>query len=264
MMIGMTQVVLATLALLLCVSGMSDEKRLTKHLLKNYENVGLSGRPVYNSTSSMEVTIGFYLVQIQNFDQFKQILTLTGISKLMWTDVLLRWEPDDFGEVQTVTVPPERVWTPDVVMFNSISEPRLVHPGNCWVTSDGEVTWVQEYQWDILCETYEEDMKPTCELRFGSWTLPKDRLTLRKSLPRLNANYYVQNHVYELDKTKAEEHEKEYPFRQGEYYNDVTYSFTLKRRPPKVEEKVEDNGSSTVQFHLGAALITLLLAMFIH
>lgn len=35
-----------------------------------------------------------------------------------WNDLLLKWAPDEFGGVDTVRVPPSKIWTPDIVLYN--------------------------------------------------------------------------------------------------------------------------------------------------
>jgi len=35
-----------------------------------------------------------------------------------WNDMLLRWNPELFGGVDHVRVPVERIWTPDIVLYN--------------------------------------------------------------------------------------------------------------------------------------------------
>ena len=54
---------------------MSDEKRLIKHLLENYEKVGVVGRPVYNTSETVLVSYGLALVQILDLDEKNQVLT---------------------------------------------------------------------------------------------------------------------------------------------------------------------------------------------
>ena len=54
---------------------MSDEKRLIKHLLENYEKVGLVGRPVYNTSETVRVNYGLALIQILDLDEKNQVLT---------------------------------------------------------------------------------------------------------------------------------------------------------------------------------------------
>jgi hypothetical protein len=36
----------------------------------------------------------------------------------MWHDMLLRWNPNDFGGVDEVRVPSNKVWIPDIVLYN--------------------------------------------------------------------------------------------------------------------------------------------------
>ena len=43
---------------------LSDEKRLIKHLLENYEKVGINGRPVYNVSETVTVKLGVALVKL--------------------------------------------------------------------------------------------------------------------------------------------------------------------------------------------------------
>jgi len=35
-----------------------------------------------------------------------------------WNDTLLRWNPALFGGVENVRVPIDKIWTPDIVLYN--------------------------------------------------------------------------------------------------------------------------------------------------
>ena len=54
---------------------MSDEKRLIKHLLDEYEVIGIVGRPVLNINETMKVHYGLALIQILDLNEKDQILT---------------------------------------------------------------------------------------------------------------------------------------------------------------------------------------------
>lgn len=30
----------------------------------------------------------------------------------------MKWDPVDYGNIRTIRVPPEKVWLPDIVLFN--------------------------------------------------------------------------------------------------------------------------------------------------
>lgn len=36
----------------------------------------------------------------------------------MWVDESLKWNPDEFGGVKVIRIPAERVWRPDVILYN--------------------------------------------------------------------------------------------------------------------------------------------------
>ena len=64
---------------------MSDEKRLIKHLLDNYERVGIVGRPVFNTSETVRVTYGLALIQILDLDEKNQVLTTNVWSRYVST-----------------------------------------------------------------------------------------------------------------------------------------------------------------------------------
>ena len=35
-----------------------------------------------------------------------------------WKDALMKWDPTDFGGVAVTRIPSNRMWTPDIVLFN--------------------------------------------------------------------------------------------------------------------------------------------------
>jgi len=67
---------------------MSDEKRLIKYLLRNYEKVGVVGRPVLNQSQTIHVNYGLALIQILDLDEKNQVLTTNVWSRYVSTDRL--------------------------------------------------------------------------------------------------------------------------------------------------------------------------------
>lgn len=68
---------------------MSDEKRLIKFLLKNYENVGVVGRPVLNHSETIKVYYGLSLIQILDLDEKNQVLQTNVWSRYVSTSLSL-------------------------------------------------------------------------------------------------------------------------------------------------------------------------------
>jgi len=57
------------------MTNVSAEKQLIKQLLKNYETVGVVGRPVLNQSDTIVVKYGLSLIQILDLNEKDQVLT---------------------------------------------------------------------------------------------------------------------------------------------------------------------------------------------
>ena len=71
----------------------TDEKRLVKHLLDNYQRVGRVGRPTGNSTDPTKVTISFGLIELREFDIENQEIVMVG-----WTALVRYDSQSGFGK----------------------------------------------------------------------------------------------------------------------------------------------------------------------
>ena len=36
----------------------------------------------------------------------------------IWIDERLRWDPGEFGGLQTIRIPDKKLWLPDIVLYN--------------------------------------------------------------------------------------------------------------------------------------------------
>ena len=70
---------------------MSDEKRLIKHLLDQYETVGRVGRPVFNTSQTIKVYYGLALIQLLDLDEKNQVLTTNVWSRYVSLSLSALW-----------------------------------------------------------------------------------------------------------------------------------------------------------------------------
>lgn len=91
------------------------EKRLLNHLLANYNTLE---RPVANESEPLEVKFGITLQQIIDVDEKNQILTTNAWLKLEWTDYNLQWNESEYGGVKDLRITPNKLWKPDILMYN--------------------------------------------------------------------------------------------------------------------------------------------------
>lgn len=62
---------------------LSHEKRLIKDLIDTYEEAGVTGRPVKNSSQPILLKYGLGLVQILRLDEKNQVLTIRAWNRLV-------------------------------------------------------------------------------------------------------------------------------------------------------------------------------------
>ncbi|KAL8577713.1 hypothetical protein ACOMHN_062327 [Nucella lapillus] len=96
----------------------SAEKILITELLARYEEQGRHGRPVTDSMDNLTVYFGLSLIQILDVDESNQVLKSNVWYHYEWTDILLQWNPADHNNIEDVRVPSQKIWLPDIQLYN--------------------------------------------------------------------------------------------------------------------------------------------------
>uniref|UniRef100_A0A1I8NYF7 Nicotinic acetylcholine receptor alpha 6 subunit n=1 Tax=Stomoxys calcitrans TaxID=35570 RepID=A0A1I8NYF7_STOCA len=155
------------------------EKRLLNHLLSTYNTLE---RPVANESDPLEVKFGLTLQQIIDVDEKNQLLITNLWLSLEWTDYNLRWNDSEYGGVKDLRITPNKLWKPDVLMYNSADEgfdgtyhTNIVvkHNGNCLYVPPG--IFKSTCKIDITWFPFDDQH---CEMKFGSWTYDGNQLDL--------------------------------------------------------------------------------------
>ncbi|RCN50789.1 Neurotransmitter-gated ion-channel ligand binding domain protein [Ancylostoma caninum] len=115
-------------------------------------------------------------------DEKNQILQTNVWLTMKWNDFQLRWNPMDYGNISNLHVPSDRVWLPDIVLFNNADgNYEVSFRSNVFVDSTGDVTWVPPAMFKSSCridvEWFPFD-EQSCTLVFGSWTYNSDEVVL--------------------------------------------------------------------------------------
>lgn len=155
------------------------EKRLLNMLLETYN---VLERPVANESEALEVKFGLTLQQIIDVDEKNQILTTNAWLNLEWTDYNLRWNDSEFGGVKDLRITPNKLWKPDVLMYNSADEGFdgtfqtnvvVKHGGSCLYIPPG--IFKSTCKIDITWFPFDDQH---CDMKFGSWTHDGNQLDL--------------------------------------------------------------------------------------
>ncbi|XP_046999899.1 acetylcholine receptor subunit beta-like 1 isoform X1 [Schistocerca americana] len=156
-----------------------DEERLVRDLFRGYNKLI---RPVQNMTQKVEVRFGLAFVQLINVNEKNQIMKSNVWLRLVWNDYQLQWDEADYGGIGVLRLPPDKVWKPDIVLFNNADGNYEVrYKSNVLIYPNGEVLWVPPAIYQSSCTidvTYFPFDQQTCIMKFGSWTFNGDQVSL--------------------------------------------------------------------------------------
>ncbi|CAL1286416.1 unnamed protein product [Larinioides sclopetarius] len=165
-----------------------DEERLVRDLFRDYNKLI---RPVEAMNKTVEVQFGLSFIQLINVVS-RDLLQLTYLlKKRVWSDYQLRWDEADYGGINVLRLPPDKVWKPDIVLFNNADGNYEVrYKSNVLIYPEGQVMWVPPAIYQSSCTidvTYFPFDQQKCVMKFGSWTFNGDQVSLKL----YNDNYWV-------------------------------------------------------------------------
>uniref|UniRef100_T1JEQ2 Uncharacterized protein n=1 Tax=Strigamia maritima TaxID=126957 RepID=T1JEQ2_STRMM len=214
-----------------CVAD-ENEYRLMRYLMANYDK---SVRPSRNASQSMNVTFGLALTQIIDVDERNQILTTNCWLNQMWLDYNLVWNSSDFAGIRVIRIPAEKVWRPDIILYNNADSQynTAILSTNVIVTSEGNVTWLSSAIFKSSCSinvAYFPFDEQNCTMKFASWTYDGYQVNLIVATQEGDLTNYVHNGEWDLIGMFVQRHDKYYSC-CIEPYPDITYTIVLRRRP---------------------------------
>ncbi|KAL9924786.1 neuronal acetylcholine receptor subunit alpha-7 isoform X2 [Glossina fuscipes] len=207
------------------------EKRLLNHLLSTYNTLE---RPVANESEPLEVKFGLTLQQIIDVDEKNQLLITNLWLSLEWNDYNLQWNDSEYGGVKDLRITPNKLWKPDVLMYNSADEgfdgtyhTNIVvkHNGSCLYVPPG--IFKSTCKIDITWFPFDDQH---CEMKFGSWTYDGNQLDLvLNSEDGGDLSDFITNGEWYLLAMPGQKNTITYAC-CPEPYVDVTFTIQIRRR----------------------------------
>uniref|UniRef100_A0A0N5CG95 Neur_chan_LBD domain-containing protein n=1 Tax=Strongyloides papillosus TaxID=174720 RepID=A0A0N5CG95_STREA len=157
-----------------------DEERLAIDMFKDYNHL-IRPSPC-NNISVVMVEFGMAMILLINIDEKNQIMQTNVWLTFHWNDCQFKWDPKDYGGIESLRVANDRVWLPDIVLFNNADgNYEVSYHSNVVVDYKGNVQWVPPAIYKSSCtidvEYFPMDQQ-ICHLIFGSWTYKKDEVKL--------------------------------------------------------------------------------------
>ena len=115
--------------------------------------------------------------------------------------VFLMWNPEDYDNIRDTRLPWERVWTPDIVLYNAAGDGEQGREMRTLIQVDyqGNVTLLTQAIYMSKCKmdvTYYPFDVQTCELKFASWSTEVSRVS-----------YQHQYGVWEMNPLCLDQHQ---------------------------------------------------------
>ncbi|XP_070543505.1 neuronal acetylcholine receptor subunit alpha-7-like [Ptychodera flava] len=207
-----------------------NERRLLAALMNEYNPFE---RPVANESLPIEIKFGLTLQQILDVNERDQILTTNVWLRFIWFDHYLSWNESEYEGLSQIRVPADKIWVPDVLMYNSADErfDGTFHT-NIVVSSTGECLWIPPGIFKSTCiidvSNFPFD-EQVCQLKFGSWTFDGFQLNLVKLWETGDVSNFMENGEWDLVDIPAIRTELFYPC-CPEPFPDITFHIKMRRK----------------------------------
>ncbi|XP_042553646.1 neuronal acetylcholine receptor subunit alpha-3 [Dipodomys spectabilis] len=222
---------LLLLPLLPAARASEAEFRLFEHLFADYNEII---RPVANVSDPVIIQFEVSMSQLVKVDEVNQIMETNLWLKQIWNDYKLKWNPSDYKGVEFMRVPVEKIWKPDIVLYNNaIGDFQVDDKTKALLKYTGEVTWIPPAIFKSSCKidvTYFPFDYQNCTMKFGSWSYDKAKIDLVLIGNSMNLKDYWESGEWTIIKAPGYKHDIKYNCCE-EIYPDITYSLYIRRLP---------------------------------
>ncbi|OWK00011.1 CHRNA1, partial [Cervus elaphus hippelaphus] len=214
------------------VLGSKQETRLVAKLFEGYNSVV---RPVEDHRNVVEVTVGLQLIQLINVDEVNQIVTTNVRLKQQWVDYNLKWNPDDYGGVKKIHIPSEKIWRPDIVLYNNADgDFAIVKFTKVLLDYTGHITWTPPAIFKSYCEiivTHFPFDEQNCSMKLGTWTYDGSVVAINPESDQPDLSNFMESGEWVIKESRGWKHWVFYACCPSTPYLDITYHFVMQRLP---------------------------------
>nr|XP_002738695.1 PREDICTED: neuronal acetylcholine receptor subunit alpha-7-like [Saccoglossus kowalevskii] len=212
---------------------MLAEQKLYKRLFHDYNK---KVRPVWNASHPINVSLSISITQLMDLDERNQALTTNVWIAQHWKDEKLRWNANEFDDIQVLRIPAVDIWFPDITLYNTADENgfSVNLESNALVYSNGQVShWSKPTLLKSTCKIivrYFPFDYQQCRMKFGSWTYNSFQVNLQNDSIAPDMSTFMPNEQWDIVYAVTRPHVVRYDC-CPESYPDVTFVIGLKRKP---------------------------------
>lgn len=207
-----------------------DEQKLLQKILKDYDT---AARPVFNASHVITVKFGLTLIQLADMDEVNQVLTTSVWLEQEWQDERLIWDPNEYNGLETLRMPCDKIWLPDIVLYNSADDYTSGYmQSKAMVRHDGNVFWPPPAKFRSSCKidiTFFPFDDQICKMKFGSWAYDGFQVDITNRTAQVDLSNYVYSGEWELITIYGVRNEVVYQCCNIPY-PDVTFTIVMRRK----------------------------------
>jgi cation transporter family protein len=212
----------------------NNTKTLRNYLFNGYDKYAI---PSDTQGEPVEVLLTNKVRRLIKVNELDQTIELFWWLRKTWRDAQLKWDPAQFGGLDSIRIISDEIWIPDTTIYNSKfpfeESAKSFQDVSVLVTisSDGTVLWLAPMTTTTTCilelASYPYDTQ-TCTVTFGSWSASGAviNFTLAEN-PNVLSEYQENNQWTMIDssvlRTAVVYSCCPYP------YIDITYTFKMQR-----------------------------------
>ncbi|XP_060565551.1 neuronal acetylcholine receptor subunit alpha-9-I-like [Ruditapes philippinarum] len=183
-------------------------------------------RPLTDSDLTLNVTLDWNLVSINDFDETNGYMDVSGF-------VTLEWSTDLYTTSQGVTdlLKPSMIWKPPIVLLNSVKTYELIgHDTSVKIRYNFTSKECEWKPWVVARAACSPDVKyypfdkQLCTIRLSVWGYKTNEVSLSPKNNEWSFLYFEENGEWKIDETSVETTEIN-------EYSVIDYKMKLTRRP---------------------------------
>ncbi|CAC5418662.1 unnamed protein product [Mytilus coruscus] len=200
-------------------------EKLYNDLFNNQYNPDL--KPVSNVT--MTITIAFFNLGLNHFDEVDGILSVSGGLEISWFDNSLKWNPKDYNGISEMLVSKSVIWFPHLTLMTDAQQLQPFGANSLFkilIRHDGFIYWTPADIINSKCAAnirkfpYDEQ---ECSILFMAWDITWKTHLQAASVPYID--YYENKH--------PDWNTKGVISRQGKIFGNTSHEFVFKiKREP--------------------------------
>ncbi|KAG5676672.1 hypothetical protein PVAND_006490 [Polypedilum vanderplanki] len=169
-----------------------------------------------------------------DYEDQKNTMTIESWMTLTWNDSKLNWNPSDYGNIQSINMKQDYLWTPDLKLYNSHIPSSLgtCHLVDCLIKYTSVVACVMPCSHTAHCKNFGISNWPydiqNCSFTFGSWMKTGEELNYNEERIKIVTSRLKKNNQWNLISASSRYNKGVYSI-LNETFPSVTFTLVIER-----------------------------------